>query len=253
MGIFIEKKDRVARITLDRPPLNVLDLKLAEELDSVLDGLRADTTSDFVVIKGGGERAFSAGVDVKDHTRERVPEMLRVVHGMMRKLLALPQVTIALVRGACLGGGLELATCCDLILASTDSILATPEIDVGCYPPVALARFPSLLGYHRAAELILTGRRISAEQAAATGLINRAVPRHELDEALEALLAELRSKSAAVVRLALKGLRETRLRTFAADLARAEEIYIGELLKTEDVEEGVRAFLDKRKPEWKHR
>lgn len=253
MGVFVEKNRRAARITLDRPPLNVLDLSLLKELDPILDGLGADATTDFVVIRGGGERAFSAGVDVKDHTCERAPEMLRAVHGVIGKLLALPQVTIAVVRGACLGGGLELASCCDLILASTDSVFATPEIDVGCYPPVALVSFPSLVGYHRAAELILTGQRISAEHAAAMGLINRAVPRQKLDETVEALLAELRGKSAAVVRIALKGLREVRLRTFAADLARAEEIYLSELLRTADVEEGVQAFIGKRKPDWKHR
>ncbi|MBI2360314.1 MAG: enoyl-CoA hydratase/isomerase family protein [Deltaproteobacteria bacterium] len=253
MGVLIETNRHVARITLDRPPLNVLGIELLKELDSILERLTADTSTNVVVVQGGGGRAFSAGVDVRDHTRERVPEMLRVVHGVMHKFLALPQITIALVRGACLGGGLELASCCDLILASTDSVFGTPEINVGCYPPAALVGFPALLGYHRAAELILTGQRISAEQAAAIGLINRAVPRQELDEALEALLAELGGKSAAVLRISLKGLREMRLRTFAADLARAEEIYLGELLKTEDVEEGVRAFIDKRKPDWKHR
>src|SRR3990167_3374895 len=102
--------------------------------------------------------------------------MLRVVHGVVRKFLALPQITIALVRGACLGGGLEIASSCDFILASEESFFATPEIQVGCYPPVALARFPSQIGYHRAVELILTGRRIPAREAAAIGLINRALP-----------------------------------------------------------------------------
>lgn len=253
MGVFIEKTDRATRLTLDHPPLNVLEIALLKELDPILDALTTDATIDFVVVQGGGERAFSAGVDVGDHTRERVPEMLRVVHGAMRKLLALPQVTIAMVRGACLGGGLELATCCDLILASEDSTFATPEISVGCYPPVALVSFPSLLGHHRAAELILTGRRFSASEALAMGLVNRSVPRAELESTLESLLEELRSKSGAVLRLALKGLREIRLKSFAADLARAEELYVSELLKTEDVEEGVRAFLAKRKPNWKHR
>jgi cyclohexa-1,5-dienecarbonyl-CoA hydratase len=253
MGVSLEKRAREARLTLDRPPLNVLNLTLLEELYSILDTVCVDPTVDLVILGGCGEKAFSAGVDVGDHTRERVPEMLRVVHGAMRKLLALPQVTIALVRGACLGGGLELATCCDLIVASEDSTFATPEISVGCYPPVALVSFPSLLGHHRAAEMILTGRRFSAGEAMAMGLVNRSVPRAELESTLESLLEELRSKSGAVLRLTLKGLREIRLKNFAADLARAEELYLSELLKTEDVEEGVQAFLGKRKPNWKHR
>lgn len=253
MPVFVNKSERTAWITLDRPPVNVLDLALLSELRPVLDSLGADTATDFLVVRGAGARAFSAGVDVRDHAREKVPQMLEVVHGVIRRLLALPQVTIALVRGACLGGGLELATSCDLILASEESVFGTPEINVGCYPPVALARFPSLLGYHRAAELILTGRKISAREAAEIGMINRAVPAEKLEQALAALLEELRSKSGAVLRIALKGLREIRLKTFSSDLARAEELYLNELLKTEDVEEGVRAFLDKRRPEWKNR
>src|SRR5439155_644891 len=112
---------------------------------------------DVVVIRGAGQRNFSAGVDIRDHTRDKVPEMLDVVHGVIRKLLALPQVTVALIQGVCLGGGCELATSCDFLLASEDSSFATPEIHVGCYPPVALARFSLLIGYHRSAEMILTG------------------------------------------------------------------------------------------------
>ncbi|MBI2347792.1 MAG: enoyl-CoA hydratase/isomerase family protein [Deltaproteobacteria bacterium] len=253
MSILLEKKADTAFLTLDRPPLNVLDLPALRQLQAALDSLRADEAVDFLVIRGGGERAFSAGVDVKDHTRDKVPEMLEVVHGAIRTLLSLPQITIAQVRGACLGGGCEIASSCDFILASEKSFFATPEIQVGCYPPVALARFPSQIGYHRAVELILTGRRIPAREAAAIGLINRAVPAAGLDAAVQKLLEELRGKSRAVLRLTLKGLRELSLKGFSERLARSEEIYLKELLKTDDVEEGARAFLEKRKPAWRHR
>lgn len=253
MNILVEKKEGAAWLTFDRPPLHVLDLRMLQEFQSALDSVRADEAVDFLVIRGGGERAFSAGVDVKDHTRDRVPEMLEVVHGAIRTLLSLPQITIAQVRGACLGGGCEIASSCDFILASEESFFATPEIQVGCYPPVALARFPSQIGYRRAAELILTGRRISAQEAEAIGLINRAVPTAELNTAVQELLTELRGKSRAVLRLTLKGLRELSLKGFPERLARSEEIYLKELLKTDDVEEGARAFLEKRKPSWRHR
>ncbi len=253
MNILVEKKEGTAWLTLDRPPLNVLDLRMLQEFQSALDSVRTDKAVDLLVIRGGGERAFSAGVDVKDHTRDRAPEMLDVVHGAIRTLLSLPQITIAQVRGVCLGGGCEIASSCDFVLASEESFFATPEIRVGCYPPVALARFPSQIGYHRAAELILTGRRISAQEAAAVGLINRAVPTTELDTAVEELLEELREKSRAVLRLTLKGLRELSLKDFSERLERSEEIYLEELLKTDDVEEGARAFLEKRRPAWRHR
>ena len=248
----MEKKDRAAVITLVRPPLNVLDLSMLRELRRALDSVDGDGAVDFLVIRGGGERAFSAGVDVKDHTRQKVPEMLEVVHGVIRRLLSLRQITIALVRGACLGGGCELASSCDLILASEESFFATPEINVGCYPPVALARFPSQIGYHRAAEMILTGSKISAREALAIGLINRVISAGELEGALETLLDELRGKSAAVLRITIKGLREISMGSFNDALKRSEEIYLNELLKTDDVEEGLQAFLEKRKPQWKN-
>ncbi|MBI2350212.1 MAG: enoyl-CoA hydratase/isomerase family protein [Deltaproteobacteria bacterium] len=253
MNISVEKRNRTITLTLERPPLNVLNLALLGQLRETLDPLKNDSETDFLVLRASGERAFSAGVDVKDHTRDKVPEMLDAVHGAIRSLLSLPQITIALVRGACLGGGCELASSCDFILASDDSFFATPEIQVGCYPPVALARFPSQIGYHRAAEMILTGRRISAQEAAAIGLINRAVAGKDLEKALQELLEELKGKSRAVLRIALKGLREISLKNFSANLARSEELYLKELLATEDVEEGVQAFIEKRKPRWNHR
>jgi cyclohexa-1,5-dienecarbonyl-CoA hydratase len=253
MSVLVEKNGRVVVITLDRPPLNVLDFALLRELDDILTSCTDQPTADLVVLRGAGQRAFSAGVDIKDHTREKVPEMLDAVHGVIRKLLAMPQVTIALVHGVCLGGGCELASSCDFLLATEDSSFATPEIHVGCYPPVALARFSSLVGYHRAAEMILTGRIFSAREALAIGLINRVLPNDQLETGLNSLSEELLGKSGAVLRIALKGLRELSLKGFSDALRRSEEIYREELLRTEDVEEGVRAFLDKRKPEWKQR
>jgi cyclohexa-1,5-dienecarbonyl-CoA hydratase len=253
MAIQVEKQERVLSITWKRPPLNILDIALLRELDGALSACAAASSIDVVVLRGAGERAFSAGMDIRDHTREKVPEMLEVVHGVIRKLLALPQVTVAAVQGACLGGGCEVASSCDFVVATEESIFATPEILVGCYPPVALARFSDLIGYHRAAEMILTGHRFSAREAQAMGLINRVCAGGELQTALKSLLDELLAKSAAVLRLTVKGLRELSLQGFDEALKRAEEIYRGELLQTEDVEEGVQAFLTKRAPRWRHR
>jgi cyclohexa-1,5-dienecarbonyl-CoA hydratase len=253
MSILVEKSERVAVVTLDRPPLNVLDLILLRELDQVLASCARESKIDVIVLRGAGQRAFSAGVDIKDHTREKVPEMLEVVHGVIRKLHVLPQITIALIRGVCLGGGCELASACDFVLATENSSFATPEIHVGCYPPVALARFSALVGYHRAAEMILTGRAFTAREALAIGLINRVLPDDQLETGLQSLLEELLGKSGALLRIALKGLLELSFHGFSDALKRSEEIYRDELLRTEDVEEGVRAFLEKRKPDWKHR
>ena len=253
MGINVEKKERVSRITLDRPPLNVLDITLLRDLDATLAACANESHTDVLVIQGAGQRAFSAGVDIRDHTREKVPEMLDAVHGVIRKLFAVPQVTIAVVQGVCLGGGCELATCCDFVLASEDSFFATPEIQVGCYPPVALARFSSLVGYHRAAEMILTGRKFSAREALEMGLISRVLPPDQLKAGVDSLLQDLLDKSGAVLRVTIKGLRDLSLEGFSDRLGRSEQLYREELLRTQDVEEGIRGFLEKRKPHWRHR
>lgn len=252
MAVIFEKKGRLASITWERPPLNVLDIGLLHELDAALTSCAAEAEVDVVVLRGAGERAFSAGVDIRDHTPEKVPEMIEIVHGVIRKLLSLPQVTIAAVRGVCLGGGLEIASSCDLLVASEESSFATPEILVGCYPPVALARFSALIGYHRAAEMILTGRRFSAREAQAMGLINRVAETDQIEKGVQTLIDELLGKSGAVVRLTLKGLRELSLQGFTQALKRSEDLYCGELLKTADAGEGVAAFLEKRPPQWRH-
>jgi cyclohexa-1,5-dienecarbonyl-CoA hydratase len=239
-------------IVWDRPPLNVFDIALLRELDQVLASCAMQRDVDVVFLSGAGDRAFSAGVDIRDHTTEKVPEMLEVVHGVIRKLMALPQVSVAAVRGVCLGGGLEIASSCDLVVASEASSFATPEIHVGCYPPVALARFAGLIGYHRTAEMILTGRRFSAREAQSMGLVNRVFAADHTENGLAALQDELLGKSGAVLRLTLRGLRELALQGFNQALRRSEEIYCNELLKTSDVSEGVAAFLEKRPPVWRH-
>ena len=253
MSINVVNKDRLSTVTWDNPPLNVLNIALLRELDEILRSCAANPAVDVVVLRGQGPKAFSAGMDIKDHSREKVAEMLAAVHGVIRKLATLPQVTIASVRGACLGGGCEVASMCDFIVASEQSLFATPEILVGCYPPVALARFATLVGYHRAAEMILTGRRFNAQQAQAMGLINRVFADGELDDGVASLVGELLSTSGAVMRLTVKGLRELSLANFDTALKRSEQIYCEELLCTTDVEEGVQAFLQKRPPQWRHR
>ena len=174
MAIQVDKQERVLSIIWERPPLNILDIALLRELDGALAACAAASSIDVVVLRGAGERAFSAGMDIRDHTKEKVPEMLEVVHGVIRKLLALPQVTIAAVQGACLGGGCEAASSCDFVIATEERIFATPEILVGCYPPGALP-VSRLIGYHRAPN-ILTGPPVFSARSSSHGLINRCAP-----------------------------------------------------------------------------
>lgn len=237
-------------VSLDRPPMNVLDLGAIGALQAALVDLAARREYKVVVIRSAIPGVFSAGVDVAIHSRERLGEMLDAFHAVFRVMEQMPQVTVAAVDGLCLGGGCELAAFCDLVLATPGSSFGQPEIDVGCFPPLAAALLPRLIG--RAAwEMVLLGSSISAVRAAELGLVTRVVD--DLPEAIDTWAKWLCGKSGAVLALARRALREGAHGSFAEGLARTEQIYREELTRTEDVEEGVRAFLEKRRPHWSDR
>jgi cyclohexa-1,5-dienecarbonyl-CoA hydratase len=237
-------------VTLNRPPVNVLDISTIRALGRALDPLPGRRDLKAVVFRSGILGTFSAGVAIQDHARERASEMLEAFHAVFRAIDRLPQATVAAVDGRCLGGGCELAAFCDFVLATPRSVFGQPEIDVGCFPPVAAALLPRIIG-RAAFDLILTGRPLSAEEAARVGLISRVVA--DLEPEVEDLVANLSGKSAAVLALARRALREGGHGSFADALSRTETLYRDELLPTEDIEEGVRAFLEKRKPRWSDR
>jgi enoyl-CoA hydratase/carnithine racemase len=179
-------------VELDRPPLNVLDLEMLEALDAAVFRASADEALCALVVRGAGTRAFSAGVDLEDHRPEAARAMLRVVHRVVLGLVRSPLVTIAAIRGFCLGGGLELATSCDLAIAEEGATLGQPEVKVGCFPPVACARLADLVGPARAADMILTGEPVTAARALEIGLVSRVGP---LDRTIEEVLGAVRARS----------------------------------------------------------
>jgi cyclohexa-1,5-dienecarbonyl-CoA hydratase len=247
--IQLRIENRTAWIRLDRPPLNILDIRMMEALDAALD--RALPESDFVVFQGAGAKAFCAGADVADHTPERVAKMLCAFHAVFRRLVAADCLTVAAVHGYCLGGGMELATFCDFVLATESAQFGQPEIKLGCFPPVAILTLPRRIGLQAAAHLILTGQQISATEAQRLGLVTRVVPDQELSTAVEMLLGELRTLSPTVLRLTRKTLSRVHSADFLEQLEEAERVYLSELMQTHDAQEGIRAFLEKRKPVWK--
>lgn len=240
---------RIAWTTLDRPPLNILNIAMMESLDAALE--RALPKSDIVIFQGAGVKAFCAGVDVADHTPKRVGKMLSAFHAVFRRLRATECLTIAAVHGYCLGGGMELAMFCDFVLATESAQFGQPEIKLGCFPPVALVTLPRLIGMQAAAHLILTGHQISATEAHRLGLVSRVVPDYELPAALNSLIDELRALSPSVLRLTRKTLARLHSPDFFEQLEEAEQLYLTELMQTHDAQEGICAFLEKRKPVWK--
>jgi cyclohexa-1,5-dienecarbonyl-CoA hydratase len=240
---------RTAWITLDRPPLNILDIQMMEALDKALQSALPE--SDFVIFQGAGPKAFSAGAEIADHTRERVGKMLSDFHAVFRRLSNADCVKIAAVHGHCLGGGMELATFCDFVIATESAQFGQPEIKLGCFPPVAMVTLPYLIGMRAAADLILTGRQVAAADAQRLGLVTRVVPDSELRNGVGKLLEELRTLSPSVLKLTRKTLWNLHSADFEEQLEEVERVYLSVLMKTHDAQEGIRAFLEKRKPAWK--
>ena len=239
----------IARITLDHPPLNVIDIAMMEELSSALAEIEGHRHISTIIIRGAG-KAFSVGVDVAAHAPGRIEEMLTKFHGLIRGLVATKKVTVAAVHGSCLGGGAELAMVCDFVYTAEDAQWGFPEIKLGCYPPVACAVLAALLGQKRAADLILTGRSISGGEAAQFGLASQVVPQNRLDSAVEDRVQRLLALSPAVLAVAKRAFYGWDAAHFDKGLARAEKIYLEELMKTTDAHEGIRAFMEKRTPKW---
>jgi cyclohexa-1,5-dienecarbonyl-CoA hydratase len=239
----------IARLKLTHPPLNVIDLPLTQSLTTILSDM--ESRSDIsVILFEGGSQAFSAGVDIKAHLPEQIREMLTSFHAVIRAIVASRKITIAAVQGACLGGGAELAAVCDMVYTARDATWGFPEIKLGCYPPVAAVALPALVGQKRAAELILTGRQISGDEAVAIGLANRSARAEELDALVHQALAEFCQLSPAALAHAKKAVYAWDAIHFDKGLARAEKIYLEELASTEDAREGIIAFLEKRPPKW---
>ncbi len=246
--------DRVARIAFARPPLNVFNIALMRELKAALEECAHTRVLCAVVFEAAaGIRAFSAGVAVEEHVAETIYQMLETFHDIFRVLEDLALPTLAVVDGAALGGGCELVAACDIVVASERARFGQPEINLGVFPPVAAILLPRVIGEKRARELILTGELIGAEEALRLGLVNYVMPHAQAEQKLQELLNRLRELSAPALNLTRRALDVGRGWSLRELLERVENLYLNELMKTEDAQEGVRAFMEKRKPVWRNR
>ena len=246
------EKDGVARIVLCRPPLNILTIEMMEEVAAALAWAGTLGALKALLLAGEG-KAFSAGVDVEDHRGARVKPMLESFHRIFRLIHDLDCPTVAAVQGAALGGGAELATFCDLVIASDAATLGQPEVKVGVFAPIAALHYPLRVGPHRALQLLLSGRVVGAAEAREIGLVDRVVPAERLGDTVEAELARFTAQSAAVLRLTKRAVRESMRLPFHQALSQLEDLYHYELMATEDAAEGLRAFTEKRPPVWTDR
>jgi cyclohexa-1,5-dienecarbonyl-CoA hydratase len=245
-GVAVETREGVAIVRLDRPPVHVLDIAAIEALDLAL-AAAEDSPAAVVVLSSTGDRAFSAGVDVKDHTPDKLERMIRTFHGVFRRLHASRLVSIAAVKGACLGGGCELALSCDLVIAEEGAKFALPEIKLACFPPVGIAALADRYG-PRLAEMCLTGETVDGAEAHRRGFLSRLVPAGKAEEAAVAAAGAMASGSRAVLGLTVRQLRRFSLPHFEHSLEKAERAYLEDLAREPDMHEGIRAFMEKRAP-----
>jgi len=248
--LTVELNEPLARITFTHPPLNVFDFPMMDAVTAALKELEQRKEVSVVVLSGG-PRAFSAGVDVAVHTPDKIPTMFQKFHGLILALTKVTKITIAEVQGACLGGGAELAMVCDMCFTAENAKWGFPEITLGCYPPVACTALAALVGQKRAADLIFTGRTFTGREAAEWGLAISAHSEGEVEQAIQDRLDYLFKLSPAALAHAKKAFYAWDSIHLDKGLARAEKIYVEELMQTEDAKEGIQAWLEKRKPVWK--
>lgn len=239
-------RNGILRVTLARPPLNILSGPMLAEIRRAVEAAGRDPAMRAVCFDAEGE-AFSAGTDVRDHLPPAYDAMLSAFHAIPRALAAAGLPAIAKVDGPALGGGCELACCfCDWVFATPRARFGFPEIRLGVFPPAAAAFLPEAVGTRHATDLILTGRVVEAAEAEAMGLVTQVAEPPAIDEAIDRLCGVLRSLSADALRAARKALDRS-----AAFLAKAERIYRTELPRSPDMTEGLNAFLEKRPPRWR--
>ena len=247
-------EERVGRVTFARPPLNIFNIAMMREIVDAINECATVREMVAIVFEAGADaRAFSAGVAVEEHAEETIYQMLDSFHGIFRALEQVGKPVIAVVDGAALGGGCELVAGCDIVIASERARFGQPEIKLGVFPPIAAVLLPRIIGDKRARELILTGDLINAAEALRLGLVNAVVPLSQLEQKLQEVLSKLRELSAPALEATRRAMDLARGVPFEEALRRVEDLYLNELMKTEDAREGVRAFMEKRKPAWKNK
>jgi len=248
----VEQSDGVARITFARPKHNVFDIEMMNEFIGQLEDLAADNDLKCVAIFGEGP-SWCAGVEVADHKPEMVDEMIATFNRIFERIDKLEVPTIAVVHGACLGGGLEVAIACDIVVASKSAIFGQPEIKLGFLPPYAAIRLPHLVGPAKAIEVCTTGKRYTAEEAQQMGFVGHVAEEDGLAGYAQKLIGEIQINSPLIIRLNKQAVKNHLGLDFPAAIQGVSDLFLNTLMKTEDTLEGIRSFEEKRKPEWRNR
>jgi cyclohexa-1,5-dienecarbonyl-CoA hydratase len=250
--IYLQITETVARLTLNRPPYNVLTKDMMDEIAKAIESLHEQPGIRALVIQASKEcTAFSAGVAVEDSRPDRAFQTLEAFQRVFNSMLEISKPVVTVVNGPAIGGGCELAALGDMIVATPKARFAQPEIRLGVYPPLAAVILPYAIGHKRSLEMILTGEPLSATEAARLGLVNRLVPEDKLEEEVEKVLGRVTAQSAPVLEMAKKVLYQTIGLPLSEALRKSADIYLNQLMDLSDAQEGLRAAVEQRKPVWK--
>jgi cyclohexa-1,5-dienecarbonyl-CoA hydratase len=242
----------VARLTLNRPEHNLLNEAMLRELaDGV--AFAGDRDEVKLVVLDSACKVFCGGIDVGEYTSQRVFQMLDAFHGAFAGMLEVAKPVICVVNGPAIGGGAELAAFGDFVIATPKARFAQPEISIGVFPPLASTILPFIVGPKVALELVLTGEPVTAERALELGLVNRLVPEIQLQQAVSDLIHRITSHSGPVLTMAKRAILGGMGMSLKDGLKHSMNIFLNELYRLEDAQEGLQALVEKRKPNWKNR
>jgi len=242
----------VARMTLNRPEHNLLNEPMLREMAEAID-LIGQKDSIKLIVLDSACRVFCGGIEVGEYTSQRVFQMLDAFHSVFAGILETAKPVVCVVNGPAIGGGAELAAFGDLVIATPKAKFAQPEISIGVFPPLASTILPYLVGPKTALELVLTGEPVSAERALEMGLVNRLVPEAQLEKSVEDLIARITGHSGPVLTMAKKAILSGMGLSLKDGLKQSMNIFLNELYRLEDSQEGLHALVEKRRPNWKNR
>jgi cyclohexa-1,5-dienecarbonyl-CoA hydratase len=245
-------EQNVARLTLNRPDHNLLNETMLREIADAI-SVAGDQKEVRLIVLDSACRVFSGGVDVGEYTSDRVFQMIDMFHSVFAGMLETAKPVLTVVNGPAIGGGAELAAFGDLVIATPKARFAQPEITIGVFPPLASTILPFLVGPKVALELVLLGEPVSAERALELGLVNRLVPEAQLESTVKDLIARITGHSGPVLTMAKKAILGGMGLSLRDGLKNSMDIFLNELYRLEDSQEGVRALVEKRKPNWKNR
>ncbi|OFV96149.1 MAG: hypothetical protein A3F68_04770 [Acidobacteria bacterium RIFCSPLOWO2_12_FULL_54_10] len=252
--IQVEIVEGVARLTMNRPPYNVLTIAMMEEIAYAIEHLREEHQVRAILMQASPScQAFSYGVAAEDSRPDRAFQMLDALQAVFRSMLDISKPVVTVINGPAVGGGCELAALGDILIATPKARFAQPEIRLGVYPPVASVILPHIIGHKRAMEMILTGEPLTAQDAHRLGLVSRLVPEEKLDEEVAKLLTKITDQSTPVLEMAKKVLYDSIGLPLEAAMKKSVDLYLNQLMDLNDAQEGLRAAVEKRKPVWQNK